>query len=262
MRIGLILVAAGYGWLREDSSGKRISKLLEPVSGEPLFLHPLMRALRAGIEQAVIVVNPLYGPEMLDAIEAAVRKNMLPVRPMVVVQQDRYGSGDAVMCAIPAARDLGMTHALIVYADMPRWSIETMRTLLEESRSDACVTMLTAERHDSFPALERYGRVVRDQSGGISGIVEVEDPAATSDILAERRVNPSLWVWNLSWLATHIPLVPPVKRPDGRCSEIYLPPLVRMAREEGVCVHEVCLAIERGGEALGVNTPEELAFIQ
>jgi bifunctional UDP-N-acetylglucosamine pyrophosphorylase/glucosamine-1-phosphate N-acetyltransferase len=260
MTIGFMLIAAGYGFLRMTETGAPVSKVLEPVRRLPMFLHPLIAAQDAGMTNLVIVANPLYLRAMREETGRALDAGLLSEEPTFVVQPDRYGAAHAVQCAIPAAIARGMSRALVCYGDMPLWSSSTMRWLATASLGSDVVAMATVERSASSPALDRYGRVVRDESGNIERVVEVND--ASPEELALSTVNPSLWVWNLAWLARNIPKVDSVERPDGRTREIYMPPLIAMARVQGAFIRETRLPVAWAHEALGVNSHAELSHIR
>lgn len=258
--IGVILIAAGYGSLRVTATGNPVSKVLEHVRGIPMFLHPLVAAKDAGIDEAIIVANPLFVDAMRDEVQSAINAGLIPRSPEFVVQPDRYGSGHALQCAIPVARSRGMSRGLVCYGDMPLWSTGTMRALINASDETEVVTMVSAQRGASVPALDRYGRVMRNGNGAIKRVVEVDH--ASPEELSESTVNPSLWLWCLDWLEKNIPHVEPVARPDGRCAETHMPPLIGIAHAQGARIVEVCLPSERIHEALGVNSPEELSHVR
>ncbi|HVU75609.1 MAG TPA: NTP transferase domain-containing protein, partial [Candidatus Paceibacterota bacterium] len=96
MRTGLILVAAGYGSLRL-LHGRPVPKILEPIHGTPMVVHPIRTALEAGITDIVVVVNDLFGRD----IRKAIRMHGPVCEPEFVVQPDRYGSANAVLRALP-----------------------------------------------------------------------------------------------------------------------------------------------------------------
>jgi bifunctional UDP-N-acetylglucosamine pyrophosphorylase/glucosamine-1-phosphate N-acetyltransferase len=247
VRIGLIIAAAGYGSFRSDES---VPKVVEPLNGVPLVVYPLLAAQELGVEQVVVVVNNLYGPHVRRAI-----RNHGPVcAPHFVVQPDRYGSADAVARACPLLREQGVTAALVVYPDMPLWSAQSMRRLIETHTAGSVVTMTIAER-ECFPQIDRYGRVLRDAHGRICRIVEPENASPHEQSVSE--VNPSLWVWDLDWFERHASEVRPVEMKTPGRQERHMPPLIEMAYRQGARINEVHLPSSRTYEALGANTEAE-----
>lgn len=252
--IGLFVIAAGYGSWRTEH-GKPVPKILERIRKRPMFQHPIFAGESAGIETTIVVTNPRDHEDVRREIELAVNDGDISCRPFIVEQRARHGSADAVRAAIPIAKSLGITHALIAYGDMPEWSSETVRELANASRTtDSMLTMLTVDWKNE-PRLRRYGRIIYDESNTISRVVEYLD--ASAGVRAITTVNPSLWIWRLSWLEENIDRVQPVRKADGMGDEIHMPPLVHFARLDGERITEVRLPAARAREALGVNTKDE-----
>lgn len=255
--VGLIIVVAGYGSVRTHK-GIPIPKVLEDVGGVPMFLRPLLAAEKALIERTTIVVNPTNETLVRDAVDLAVAAGTIRTRPLFVIQEERRGSADAVMRALPGMHTDCIDKVVIAYGDMPLWSSETMLELLAHSESSEAA-MVTVCRRRSLCALNRYGRVLHDATGKILRVVEATD--ATPEELRLTVVNPSLWLWPVDWLAKHIPVVRLCERLDGFGPERHLPPLVDMA-SCSMRIAEVPLPDKRAHEALGVNTLAELRKVR
>lgn len=260
MATGMILVAAGFGFVRTHDN-KPVPKVIETVKGVPMIVRALQAAETAGIDDTVIVVNPLFEQEIHDVIEHAFHHKYFRRYPFFAIQRTRRGAADAVRCAIPMLRALGYDRALISYPDMPMWSAETFAKLLARNRSDDVLTMVTVERSPAYPVLDRYRRIVRDEHGGIARVVEVNDPTVSADILAMKHVNPSLWVFDLRWIDGAIPTIEPFRKSDGFGDELHMPPLISIATSMGCAIGEYALPASRAHEALGVNTLEELVAL-
>lgn len=261
MEVGMIVVAAGYGSFRSEH-GVPVPKVVELLRNIPLIAYPLRNAREIGITRVVVVLNPRDAPSVVKAIEYAVRVGVLMHMPEIVIQPSRAGSADAVLLAAPLLRKRGVQKALVTYGDMPLWDVRTFRELTFADVTEATATMVTVQRGEKFPMLERYGRVVRQRDRSIQRIVEVDDPGITVHEQALVRVNPSLWIWDLAWLEDAIPRIVPFKKSDGYGDERYMPPLVGQAVSEGRTVRELALSPLRSREALGVNTLVELQRVQ
>lgn len=248
MKIGSVIVAAGYGSCR-SIDGKPFPKVLEDVGGTPLLVRVVNTV---GLSPSVVIVNPLFGPEVQSALE----RNGFDGEFMI--QPHRRGSADAVMTALPRLKEKGVSDVLVAYGDMPLFSKRTAFALLNLHLAERPLVSMVSASLNGLPPLYRYGRVLRDEAGAIKRIVEPADAEAAE--LAVSSVNPSLWIWNVEWLIEHIPLVPFKERPDGLAAERYLPPLIAMAREEGKKISE--LPLLNHIEALGVNTAQELQTIR
>lgn len=256
MQTGMIVVAAGYGTFRTEGKTP-VPKVAELLRNIPMIAYPLRNAREIGIQHVTVVLNPRDAESVIKAIEYAIRIGVVLHMPEVVIQQSRAGSADAVLSAIPALRKARIRKALITYGDMPMWSAHTFREVVQTSTIDSTVTMVTVLRK-RFAPLERYGRIVRRRDGSVRCVIEVDDPIITKADLAQPRVNPSLWVWDLPWLEDAVPRIVPFKKSDGFGDERYMPPLIGMAVDERRLVNEVPLRAAQSREALGVNTKAEL----
>ena len=94
----------------------------------------------------------------------------------IVDQDDIPGTGRAVEVGLNALDDAGTSSAgtvLVTYGDVPLLRPETLRELMafhEEGQATA-VTVLTT--HIDEPGA--YGRIVRNQAGEVTAIVEAKD---------------------------------------------------------------------------------------
>ena len=115
---------------------------------------PRARALAP--ERLVVVL----GPDMEDV------GNSLPAgapTAEIAIQQERLGSGHAVLMAKPALD--GFTgDVLVLYGDVPLITAETLRALLAARRGGAALAVLAFEPDDSAA----YGRL-SSRAGGRAG---------------------------------------------------------------------------------------------
>ncbi len=254
--VPVVVLAAGYGCLQPG-----VPKISEPISvrddrpmvGEVLRRVKAARRLSVDLSPVILVVNNLYYKTITDCVRRCGHGDC-----QFVVQPDRLGAGDAVKQALPALQKTGCRDFLVVFADMPLWRPGTIGGLvLEHLHEMPALTMATIAL-DSQVALRRYGRILRDQMGKIIGVVEPVD--ATEEQLGATTVNPSLYVFNREWFAGNIGRVKPKERGDGFPAEVYLPPLVALAHEQGQRIAE--FPLKDPIETLGVNTPAELLAVR
>ena len=253
MRIGAVILAGGYGTCR-SVGGSPFPKVVERIGGAPMICRVANLVSQDTFSSRVIVVNPIYDELIREALEGAGLNNC-----SFVLQPRRNGAGEAVRLALPHLIDEGIDDFLVVYADMPLWRPETVTGLVQTHRTQRPVlSMVTVQRAWEYPMLNHYGRVLRNGTSEIIGIVEPAD--ADRNQLEIQIVNPSLWMWNLDWFANHIEQVPFYPSKDGLGKERFLPPLVKIARREGCSILEHRLADAQ--EALGVNTLEDLELVR
>src|SRR5215212_1340412 len=140
---------------------------------------------------------------------------------------------------------------MILSGDVPLTRIETLRRLLDEhERSGNALTLLTMKLAD--PAM--YGRIVRDEQGGVLRIVEAKD--ATEEQKRIGEVNAGIYVFNGEHLFENLRNL----KPENAQKEYYLTDLLGVIRNAG---HRVgAVVADDPIEALGVNSRGELAQVE
>ncbi len=248
IHVDVVVLAAGQG-KRMHQAFPGVPKVLAPLAGRPMLLHMLDAVNASGAARHVSIV---VGPAVEEKVRAAVGD--LPVR--WILQPEPKGTGHAVLCARPALSDAA--HVLVVYGDHPLYAAASLRRLAERHlASGADMTMLTvplpdfAEWRSSFAD---WGRIIRDASGRVLRNVEAKDATVTE--LRVTEVNPSVYCFRASWLWDHLPKV----QCENAQGEFYLPDLLGIAVTEGARLETV--PIEDPREALGANTPEQLAMLE
>jgi bifunctional UDP-N-acetylglucosamine pyrophosphorylase / glucosamine-1-phosphate N-acetyltransferase len=235
--LGIILLAAGQG-TRMNSN---VPKVLHPLGGRPLFLHALETARRLNPTRMAIVIG--HGAE---AVRSAYAGNDIAW----IIQEQQLGTGHAVLCAREAFKGF-KGEIIILSGDVPLIQELTLSLMVEHHRSrNAVVTLLTA----SLDKPKGYGRILRDGRDAITGIVEEKD--ATSAQRQIREVNAGIYVASAPFVFTALSKV----KNHNQQGEYYLPDIVAMGLDQGENVETVRVGDVR--EVLGVNTREELAFME
>jgi bifunctional UDP-N-acetylglucosamine pyrophosphorylase/glucosamine-1-phosphate N-acetyltransferase len=246
--LDLIVLAAGKG-RRMHQAFPGTPKVLVPLAGRPMLLRLLDAVERAGVASRPIVV---VGP----AVEAKVRAALAGKDVSFALQLEPRGTGHAVLCAKSSVS--GAANVLVLYGDQPLISGRTIRRLVESHRSGAAtVTMLTVplpDFKDWRASFADWGRIVRDAEGTFRRSVEAKDATVTE--LGITEVNPAMYCFKADWLWKHLPQV----TCENAAGEFYLPDLLGLAVKDGERVETV--AIEDPREALGANTPEQLAVLE
>ncbi|MFT9364166.1 MAG: bifunctional UDP-N-acetylglucosamine diphosphorylase/glucosamine-1-phosphate N-acetyltransferase GlmU [Gluconobacter sp.] len=224
-RTTAIILAAGLGTRMKS----RLPKALHRLGNQPMINH-LITTARQVFDDVVVVT----GPDMPELEEA--------VRPFrTVTQVERLGTAHAAN----AARDLfGDGDVVVLYADNPLITTETMERLLAARRQGASLALLGMR-----PAVPgRYGRIVED-NGKVVKIVEFKD--ATED---ERRItlcNAGVMCAGAENFRNWLENV----RNDNAQGEYYLTDVVEMAAKAG----SVFCVEAPEDELAGVNSRSELA---
>jgi len=230
-----LILAAGKGTRMKSAR----AKVLHPVLGVPLLEH-VLRTVEATAAAPVAVV---VGHQAEAVASAFASRGLTFVR-----QEPPRGTGHAVQ----VARDTFAAHPertlLVVNGDVPLLRSETLQRLLATHRErGAAATLLSVVLDDPGA----YGRVVRDETGGVRAIVEAKD--ATDDIRGIREINAGLYAFEVPALLSVLGKL----QPQNAQGEFYLTDVVGLLRAGG---HKVAaVAADDPEEGLGVNSVAELA---
>jgi len=215
----VIVLAAGAGTRMKSKT----TKVLHPVCGRSMIGHVLAAAGALRPERVVAVVGhgrEQVAPHVLDLVPDA----------LLAVQETQEGTGHAVRVAVEALRDAtGSTSGTVVvtYADTPLLEGETLAALVSDHATSGCaVTLLTAEIADPYG----YGRIVRDEDGGVRAIVEEKDASAAE--AAIREINAGIYAFDGDFLADAVTRL----SNENAKGEYYLTDVVAIARSDGRAV--------------------------
>ena len=113
---------------------------------------------------------------------------------------------------------------IVTYGDVPLLTGDTLGELVQAHRAQAsAVTVLTAQVSDPTG----YGRVLRDRSGHVSGVVEHRD--ADEEQLRITEINSGIYVFDAETLKAGLAEL----RPDNSQGELYLTDVLASARRAG-----------------------------
>ncbi len=170
-----IVLAAGEGTRMHSA----IPKVLHPVAGRPLVEHAVRAAAGLVPEHLVVVIG--HGRDAVDAhlrtVEAALGREV-----RAAVQVSQHGTGHAVCCALDIL-PAGLSGTVLVsYGDVPLLDTGTLSGLIaEHHRAGHAATVLSAVVADPTG----YGRVLRDPTGAVTGIVEHRDTTPAQRAITE-----------------------------------------------------------------------------
>lgn len=241
--LGIIMLAAGLGRRMKSSR----PKVLHCLGGVPLLFYPLRVA--RGLRPITIAVVVGYGAEEIKQV--CLGDDETDVTDITwVVQKEQLGTGHAVRCAREAFVDFS-GDLLILSGDVPMVTGETLVELLRVHRARrSAVTVLTARLEQ--PA--GYGRILRDPEGAVIAIREESDANESEKKIGE--INSGIYAVAPKFLFAALDGLSNINKQG----EFYLTDIVREALMNGERVETVPLAQPR--EILGVNTREELAFME
>ncbi|MGI8457000.1 MAG: bifunctional UDP-N-acetylglucosamine diphosphorylase/glucosamine-1-phosphate N-acetyltransferase GlmU [Propionibacteriaceae bacterium] len=213
----VIVLAAGEGTRMRSTR----AKVLHKIAGHSLLSHAIDAA--AAVESTRIAVVVGHQREQVVAHLSEIAPHVQPV-----TQGDAaYGTGYAVRCALEELGELS-GDVLVTLGDVPLLTGDTVVALLNAHReAGAAVTVLSAEVVDPTG----YGRIVRDATGAIQGIVEHRDADPVQR--AGREINSGVIAFDADLLSEALTRL----APNGPSGELYLTDVVEYARSQGLVVH-------------------------
>ena len=227
--LAAVVLAGGLGTrMRSDTP-----KHLHPILGRRM-VDWVLQATRALEPDKLVVVSSPDTHDAFDDVEVA-------------VQAEPRGTGDALASARDALDGFD-GDVLVVSGDTPLLTSELLERLVETHRGDgAAATVLTFEPDDPGA----YGRIVRDEDGGVSEIVEAADASEAQLKIGEANSSIYVFAADRVWSA-----VDKLEAANAQ-GELYLTDAVRhlVAGGERVAAHVANPALD----AEGVNTRVELA---
>jgi bifunctional UDP-N-acetylglucosamine pyrophosphorylase/glucosamine-1-phosphate N-acetyltransferase len=233
----VVVLAAGQGTRMKSAT----AKVLHTMCGRTLLGHVLSAVEPLQAARTLVVVG--HGRDQVTEELAAAQAGATPV-----VQAEQNGTGHAVRLAMQAVGGEVDGAVVVVPGDAPLLTSATIQALARrhlEARAGA--TLLTAR----MPDPRGYGRIVRDQDGHVSGIVEDKD--ADEPTRAIDEVGTSVYVFDAKKLMANLDRL----TTDNAQGEEYLTDVIGLLVADGDVVASVTAEDHR--ETLGINDRVQLA---
>ena len=230
-----IVMAAGKGTRMKSKK----SKLVQKIYGKEVVKRAVENAEKAGIKDIVAVVGYMKEEVMAvlgDSVKYAKQDEML-------------GTGHAVMQAKEYLRGK-KGKVLVLNGDVPLIRPETLNKLIEKSiENKEYVTLLTA----IYDNPTGYGRIVRDEGGNISAIVEEKD--TTEEQKEIKEINAGIYCFDIEELLAALEKI----QPNNAQGEYYLTDVIQIMNEKGLKTGAVI--VEDNTEILGINDRIQLEML-
>jgi bifunctional UDP-N-acetylglucosamine pyrophosphorylase/glucosamine-1-phosphate N-acetyltransferase len=233
-RIALVL-AAGEGTRMKS----RMPKVMHRVCGRPM------------LSWVLDTLDELKGSGHIDGILVVVGNGATEVerevgeRASCVVQEERKGTGHAVMVAAPL---IDAEEVLVITADTPLVTRRTLSALLELHEAEKpAVTILSTILDDPTG----YGRILRDEGRGVAAIVEEIEADPVEKSVDE--INTSIYVFRWQTLEGVLSDL----SADNAKGEYFLTDAIALLARDGEYI-SACVTPDRD-EVMGVNSREHLA---
>ena len=230
-----IVMAAGKGTRMKSKK----SKLVQKIYGKEIVKRAVENAENAGVSDIVAVVG--YQKEEVMAVLGDTVK--------YAYQDDMLGTGHAVLQAKEYLQGK-KGRVLVLNGDVPLLRPETLNKLLGKSiENKEYATLLTAIYDNPYG----YGRIIRDEGGNVSAIVEEKD--TTDDQKEIKEINAGIYCFDIEELLAALEEL----KPNNAQGEYYITDVIGIMNKKGLKTGAV--VVEDNTEILGVNDRIQLEML-
>ncbi len=214
-----------------------LPKVLQTLGGRPMLAHLLETAATLDPEQVHVVIGSSADQvkEACDGFDVN-----------WVIQAQRRGTGHAVMQAMPAIPD--DASVLVLLGDHPLIPASVLAEMMDKRSAPLSVLTMELEKPRG------YGRIERDRTGRISGVIEDRD--ATPVQWKIREVNTGIILADAAQLRRWLEKL----GCDNVKREYYLTDIFAMAHSEKKEIHGVLAPDAR--DLQGANDRRQLAALE
>lgn len=246
-RCGIIILAGGLGRIGEEY------KTLRKIGGLSMTQR-LITTMHQLCWPMVVVTSGVA------AVQERLQFDLQGVSGLqLVLQPWRLGTADAFARAAVVLNASGIKDVLVVHADMPCWSIDTVQDLVREHFTSRAVMTAAVVRPGFLPnpapiCFQNFGRIMHDNDH----IQKIVEPRARDDSSGNEHyvLNAALYCLNCRWALDNLwNLKPKRKYPEDLVPEFFLPELLLIGKAQDERVHFVPVP---WWEAFTANTEEEL----
>lgn len=216
--VAVVVLAAGEG---TRMKAKRKNKVAFHLGGRPMISYTINTIRKAGFHRVILVVK-----FQENSVRKAVGNSVSFIR-----QGEKAGTAAALESALSGLKT-DVSDVIVMYGDDSAfYTPDLLHFLLEEHRtSQAAVTLLSI----NLPDPTGLGRIVRDEFGAITSIVEEKDASASQKLI--REINTGCYCFRTEFLRQRLAEI----KPNPSSGEYYLTDIVGIALQHLERVH-VCL---------------------
>jgi bifunctional UDP-N-acetylglucosamine pyrophosphorylase/glucosamine-1-phosphate N-acetyltransferase len=223
-----------------------LAKVLHEIDGLPMIVHVLKALEEVSPEKTVVIIG-----HQADSVRERLSAEDIRYDGLeFALQSERLGTGHAVQQAQEALEGFSGT-IMVLTGDTPLLRSSTLAAFVRFHReSGAAATVMSAVVEDA----SGYGRILRDDSGDLLGIVEHKD--ATGEQRKIGEYNSGIFCFDSDVL---FPALARVDRKNVQ-GEYYLTDVMGILRDEGKRV--AVFRIDNADEVMGINDREQLALAE
>lgn len=236
--VASIILAAGLGKRMKSA----LPKVLHPVAGIPMLSYSLKLTASLGAVKRIIVLGHQY-----ERIKEAVLSMGQDV--LLVEQKEQLGTAHAVQQAESHLNDFSGI-ILIISADVPLLQLSTIQKIINyHQKEKVSGTLLTAKADHP----EGYGRIIRNQAGEITQIIEESDAAPEQQTIDE--INSGIYCFNSKELFQALSLI----KKNNRQKEYYLTDVIKILLNKGASIGSIIA--DDPVEITGINDQQSLSRV-
>jgi len=228
------ILAAGMG-TRMNSS---LPKVLHKICGTEMVNMVLNATHQTAISNVTVVV-PQKSQQYKETIGTSVKYK---------TQNDRKGTGHALLTAKPDILDSGIV--VVLNGDIPLIRKETIDALIDQHKKSQNILTLVTSRLESPKG---YGRIIRNDSGKITGITE-QNEIQKKSVESINEINAGIYCFDSPWIWNSLEALTPSPR-----GEYFLTNIVQLAHIQNKKIGSVTVDSE---EIKGVNNRIELSEVE
>ena len=229
----IVILAAGEGTRMKSS----LPKVLQTLGGRPMLLHLL---------EASAALDPAQVHVVIGSGADRVREACDGYGVNWVVQAERRGTGHAVMQVMPDIPD--NARVLVLLGDHPLIPVSVLAEMTEQDTAPLSVLTMELDKPRG------YGRIERDRTGRISGVVEDRDATPAQWMI--REVNTGIILADAAHLRRWLGLM----GCDNSKNEYYLTDIFAFAHSEKQEIHGVLAPDPR--DLQGATDRRQLAALE
>ena len=232
-----LIMAAGKGTRMKSDK----SKLVQKIYDKELVVRVEELAEEIGSDEIIAVVGYLR-----EQVKEALKDKK---RVKYAYQEELLGTGHAVMQAKEYLQGK-KGKVVILYGDVPILRKDTVKKLIAKSVDNKeYATVLSA----IYEKPTGYGRIIRDQGGSISAIVEEKDANYEQKLIKE--INSGIYCFDIEELLLALDKI----TPNNAQGEYYLTDVIKIMNDKGLKTGT--LIVEDDTEILGVNDRMQLDYL-
>jgi bifunctional UDP-N-acetylglucosamine pyrophosphorylase/glucosamine-1-phosphate N-acetyltransferase len=171
--VGIILAAGDSTRMKSE-----IPKVLHPILGRPMLEYIIKSVRGIGVKKLLVVIG--FKKERIV-------EKFKDFEIEFVIQEERLGTAHAVLQTLPFLEGFD-GDCIITCGDTPLISEQTLKDIYQKHLDESAdLTLLTAYLDDPTG----YGRILRDETRSVVGIIEEKD--AAKDQKAIKEVNTGIY---------------------------------------------------------------------